>query len=817
MKAHPRRTLALALGLALAQTLAAAPVPNGFRISGYVTSGGAPFSGIVDLQIQLFDAPAGGAPIGSLVTLENVPVNGGNLAAFVDFGTNPFVNLDTYLGGGIRNGSSSGAFSPFVQRARFSPGGFALHAQRIAPGIVGLAEIVPAQVQRRVSGSCASGSAIASIAVDGSVACEGTGGGGSGDITAVIAGSGLSGGGINGDVTLSIANLGVVEGMLGNGAVTAGKLGAGAVGPAALAANSVTSAAIAANTIVADDANTTSATTGLQRRVGGACSGGQSIAAIAADGSVSCVDPGTAAGAWGLSGNAGTNAASNYLGTSDDVDFSLRVNNRRAMRFRSLDDPEGSAYGGPVPSVAVVAGAAANQATAAGATVAGGGNVEAGNAALGKYSTVPGGLGNFAGGDYSFAGGRNAVVRSAAQSGDANGDEGSFVWADSQSGSFVSTGPNQFLARANGGVGFNAIPETLEAMRVGRNIAGVSMLAVGLNGGSPSARLLLDGSNNSQFFMNAGASGYQFTASATRLGIDDRIFLPAASPDFVGINITEPENALHVSDFIDATGTLENHIAQIENRSTGTSPDVLALKVGTPGDPGTAVNFLTFFGAGVESLGAIQGNGAGGVVLAGPGADYGEYLPKLDPAENIAPGELLGVHAGRVSRELRGASRVLVASTGSIVAGNDPGEGAREDHVLVAFVGQVQARVRGPVAAGDLIVADGQGIGYAVAPQALTAEQLPLVVGEAWESSQESGVRPLRVAVGLFRADLGQRQVDVLRERVAALEADNRRMSALLEQRIARLEAQHAAVSTAALARPGEHAGPGRHEAARGQ
>lgn len=40
-------------------------------------------------------------------------------------------------------------------------------------------------------------------------------------------------------------------------------------------------------------------------------------------------------------------------------------------------------------------------------------------------------------------------------SGDANGDEGSFVWADSQSTDFVSTGPNQFLIRADGGAMLN--------------------------------------------------------------------------------------------------------------------------------------------------------------------------------------------------------------------------------------------------------------------------------------------------------------------------------------------------------------------------
>ena len=79
----------------------------------------------------------------------------------------------------------------------------------------------------------------------------------------------------------------------------------------------------------------------------------------------------------------------------------------------------------------------------------------ASNLAAGAYAAVPGGYSNIAGGDYSFAAGRRAKTRRYTESGDANGDEGSFVWADAQDADFVSTGPNQFLVRASGGVGIN--------------------------------------------------------------------------------------------------------------------------------------------------------------------------------------------------------------------------------------------------------------------------------------------------------------------------------------------------------------------------
>ena len=56
-------------------------------------------------------------------------------------------------------------------------------------------------VQERITGTCAGGTAMTSIASDGQVGCDSVG---AGDITGVTAGSGLSGGGQAGAVTLSV-------------------------------------------------------------------------------------------------------------------------------------------------------------------------------------------------------------------------------------------------------------------------------------------------------------------------------------------------------------------------------------------------------------------------------------------------------------------------------------------------------------------------------------------------------------------------------------------------------------------------------------
>jgi len=116
----------------------------------------------------------------------------------------------------------------------------------------------------------------------------------------------------------------------------------------------------------------------------------------------------------------------------------------------------GGAFNTASGNESTVGGGSFNVASGFGATVAGG----TANVADGQRSIVPGGQSNLAGGDYSFAAGYQAKVRdddttSPYYSGDASGDEGTFIWADSTAVDLVSTGPNQFLIRAAGGVGIN--------------------------------------------------------------------------------------------------------------------------------------------------------------------------------------------------------------------------------------------------------------------------------------------------------------------------------------------------------------------------
>jgi hypothetical protein len=257
---------------------------------------------------------------------------------------------------------------------------------------------------------------------------------------------------------------------------------------------------------------------------------------------------------WDTAGNAGTNDATDFLGTTDGEHLILKAGNSQVMRYAAPNNVIGGSsannvdtFGGSSQTIAgggsaamtcgsadnescanqvvadfgsigggagnyvfgeyatiaggdsndvtgnaatiaggrtntasamsaTIGGGASNYATLYSATVGGGvGNSASGyslgfatiaggsgNLARGDFSMVPGGYANQAGGDYSFAAGRSARVRTAADAGESTatcvnncGDEGAFVWADALIQPFTSTGPNQFLMRANGGVGIN--------------------------------------------------------------------------------------------------------------------------------------------------------------------------------------------------------------------------------------------------------------------------------------------------------------------------------------------------------------------------
>jgi hypothetical protein len=249
-----------------------------------------------------------------------------------------------------------------------------------------------------------------------------------------------------------------------------------------------------------------------------------------------------------------------------------------------------------------------------------------------------------------------------------------------------------------------------------------------------------------------------------------------ATPEFfvkdggVGVNTTNPLTSLHVKREISASAGLENHVAAIENTSTGTSADVLMLKVNTT-NPGTGCNFITFSNS-ADNIGAIEGNGEGGVQLTSPGGDFAEYLPKADPNETLTPGDIVGLFPEGLSKKTENAQRIMVVTTAPAVLGNQPKEKDESRYAPVAFLGQVPVRVEGAVCSGDYIVPSGHGdgIGRAVPPAELTLAQYDAVVGRAVRGCSENGVKTVTTLVGLPQNGLWNTAMQAKDARIAQLE-----------------------------------------------
>jgi len=168
-----------------------------------------------------------------------------------------------------------------------------------------------------------------------------------------------------------------------------------------------------------------------------------------------------------------------------------------------------------------------------------------------------------------------------------------------------------------------------------------------------------------------------------------------------------------------------------------------------------------------------------GVTYESGSADYAEWLERLNPEERLTPGDIVGVYAGKVTKNTTNAQQFLAISTKPAILGNLPADGQVEKFNKVAFMGQIPVKVRGVVMPGDYILPsdlnDGTGIG--ISPDEIAADQYRKIVGVSWSSSYlQDGVSMVNMAIGLNSNDVAtlaakqEKKIKALEEKFNSLE-----------------------------------------------
>lgn len=464
-----------------------------FTYQGRLEYSGEAYTGSADLTFRLYDQVAGGSQVGPTLSRAGWPVSDGLFQVELDFGAAAFDGQARYLEV-VVDGT---ALSP-RQAVRPAPVAlFALAGNEGPQGPPGASPFTldestgaieyqylnqlfrfapnanpdwpPSIVAGHADNQAGLGAVVAGggEAGDGNVASgtQAVVSGGGGNLAAGLQATVSGGKGNTAGTDRATVGGGVANNASGTSATIAGGGNNSAEGTGSAVGGGAFNSATANYTFIGGGAS--SDATGAYATVGG----GSSHAASGERSTIAGGEDHIASGYGATVGGGGSNTASGAAST-----ISGGANNVASSAYSSVG---GGSHNHVSGWNAVISGGESNLSTGLHTAVGGGWDNAAtanyaaviggwSNTASGEAATVAGGSGNCAGGYSSLAAGHRAKVRPGTESGSADqgcdgvsdsgtsyGDAGTFVWADSQDADFISTGSDQFLIRAGGGVGIN--------------------------------------------------------------------------------------------------------------------------------------------------------------------------------------------------------------------------------------------------------------------------------------------------------------------------------------------------------------------------